>query len=245
MKKRGKFKSTVKLVRKFIKKWRRNPKLLLELHYCNSFQFSQFGEDVVLNHFFGDRDEGFYVDVGAFHPFKFSNTYLFYRKGWRGINIEPNPIGYSEFVQHRNRDININCAVAKEEKEVLFYCDDVYSGIDDKAYIYKGRNPGAKRITMLARPLREVLREVLPDTKIDFMSIDCEGLDAEVIQSNDWERFRPEVLLVEDHGEKGDASLDELLLKFGYGYYCELQLTKIFVDQGIHPSIPQTKKCIE
>ena len=222
--------------RAFLKRWWNNPSLINEMHYCFTFQFSQFGEDIFLNQFFGDKKQGFYVDVGAYHPYKYSNTFLFYKKGWRGINIEPNPGGYAELKKHRQRDINLNLAITQGEKEVPFVCDGPFSGIDDKFYKFKGRNPEAKMITVPAKPLKKILSEFLPSgMNIDFISIDCEGHDINVVLSNDWEKFRPRLLLVEDDDFAPDSRLDKLLLKYGYFYYCKLGLTKFFVEQTDAP----------
>jgi hypothetical protein len=70
---------------------------------------------------FGNRDPDFYVDVGAHHPRRFSNTQYFYRQGWRGINIEPNPDGHALLKLFRRKDININCGVSDQEGTLPYY----------------------------------------------------------------------------------------------------------------------------
>jgi FkbM family methyltransferase len=222
--------------RTFLKRWWHNPSLINELHYAYTFQFSQFGEDIFLNQFFRDQKQGFYIDIGAYHPFKYSNTFLFYKKGWRGINIEPNPEGYSELKKYRRRDINLNFAINQEKKEVSFICDGAFSGIDNDSYKFKERNPEAKIITVPSRSLKMILAEFLPSgMNIDFMSIECEGNDINVMLSSDWEKFRPRVLLVEDHENASDSPLDKLLLTYGYFYYCRMGLTKVFIEQTEAP----------
>ena len=89
-------------------------KMILALFkdYSNKY-YSQFGEDVVLRVLVGDlKKPGFYVDVGAYHPKHLSNTYYFYKKGWRGINIDPNPKSIKLFNLLRPSDINLNVAIA-------------------------------------------------------------------------------------------------------------------------------------
>ena len=78
----------------------------------SNISYSLQGEDMVLKELFADKNQGFYVDVGAHHPFRFSNTYLFYKKGWRGINIDAMPRSMELFDKFRPRDINIECGVA-------------------------------------------------------------------------------------------------------------------------------------
>lgn len=194
--------------------------------------FSQFGEDIFLgNYFYGKRD-GFFVDVGAFHAFRASNTYFLYRLGWRGINIEPNPEGYQSLVRHRKRDINLQLAVSKEEGTATFTVDGVYSGISDDTHLFATRNARAKTIQISTRPLRAVLDESVPvGITIDFMSVDCEGHDIVVLNSNDWDRYRPTVVLCEDHEKVPDSALDRYMLSRGYEFYSRFHLTKIYLER--------------
>ena len=82
--------------------------------------YSQEGEDMILQRMFGQRREGFFVDVGAHHPFRYSNTYLFYKKGWRGINIDATPGSMREFEKYRPADINLEVAVSQTPGEFCF-----------------------------------------------------------------------------------------------------------------------------
>src|SRR5437660_1408476 len=83
--------------------------------------YSQDGEDMVLRRLFEGRRAGFYVDVGAHHPFRFSNTCYFHRRGWRGINIDPNPQAIKEFDRDRPSDTNICVGVADVPGTLSFY----------------------------------------------------------------------------------------------------------------------------
>jgi len=164
--------------------------------------YSQEGEDLILERIFGEKECGFYVDVGAHHPKRFSNTQLFYRRGWRGINIEPNPDGYASFQRHRKRDINLGFGVADQEAELVYYMfnepalNSFDRALSDQRPNGRYRMIGTKTIPV--KRLSDILEEFLPPgTLIDFMSIDVEGLDLEVLKSNDWFRFRPACLLVE------------------------------------------------
>ena len=193
--------------------------------------FSQFGEDILLESFFGrDNVDGFYVDIGAFNPIVISNTYLFYRKGWRGINIEPNPKHFELFPVKRSNDINLNMAVSDQKSTVKFSCDGVYSGIRDGDYLFTNRNPGAQVIEVETFTLKEILDKHLPTGKpIDFMTIDCEGHDFKVVKSNDWTTYRPRVVAVEQHGSSVESDVYELLARVGYRFYCKIGLTMLFI----------------
>src|SRR5689334_15261611 len=86
-----------------------------------SESYSQEGEDMILARVFENQKSGFYVDVGAHHPWRFSNTYMFYRRGWRGLNIDAMPDSMSRFRKARPRDINVEIPVLREEAVLNYY----------------------------------------------------------------------------------------------------------------------------
>jgi len=164
--------------------------------------YSLEGEDMILKSLFEERQTGFYIDVGAHHPKKFSNTYFFYKRGWSGINIDAMPGSMEPFRKIRSRDINLEAAIAKEPREMTFFIFDepALNTFDSDLAAQRIREKfqviAEKKIT--TKTLKEILNECLPKgTKITFLSIDVEGLDLEVLQSNDWQAFRPECVLVE------------------------------------------------
>ena len=194
--------------------------------------YSQFGEDIFLREFFRNQHYGFYVDIGAYHPYRFSNTLLLYRKGWRGINIEPNPISYKK-IQNRKRDINLNLAVSTMDGNMQFNIHDAMSGIMYDSYILTGKETG-EAVIVNTRPLSAILDEYLPKKKeIDFFSIDCEGHDLEVIKSNNWDKYRPKIVLVEDHNLSLNSEINRQMRDLGYKYYIRMNITKIFLEKGI------------
>jgi len=163
---------------------------------------SQKGEDTTLQREFGQRREGLCVDVGAHHPFRYSNTYLFYKKGWRGINIDATPGSMRGFEKYRPADINLEVAVSQTPGKLCFYLfdDPAYNTFDADA-AEKAKLAGAKlleKANIASRPLKDILNEHLTENKkIDFLSVDVEGLDLEVLKSNDWICYKPEYVLVE------------------------------------------------
>jgi FkbM family methyltransferase len=162
-------------------------------HFLASY--SQEGEDMILRRFIGKKNRGFFVDVGAHHPIKLSNTYHFYRRGWRGINIDAMPGSMQLFRKLRPEDTNLEVAVGKKEGEVTFYIFEEPAFNTCQSELSKGHSK-VEKVQM--RPLKEVLKEnVPPGQKIDFFSIDVEGLDLEVLESNDWSLFSPQFILVE------------------------------------------------
>jgi FkbM family methyltransferase len=174
-----------------------------ELPHRN-ISFSQEGEDLILRRHFETRlkTPGFYIDVGAHHPLKYSNTMLFYLLGWNGINIDAAPGSMAPFHEIRPRDINLEVGVAEQEATLTFnvFADPGLSGFDgDLIEDRKRRGLSIVRQTPVqARPLRAILAEHLPPGRpVSFLTIDAEGLDLAVLRSNDWKTCRPEVVVAE------------------------------------------------
>ena len=171
-------------------------------HYAHK-TYSQDGEDVVLEVFLSNREKGFYIDVGAHHPYRFSNTYLFYKKGWSGINIDALPGTMKLFNKKRKRDINLELGVSKESKEMTYYMfnEPALNGFSKELSESRDNEGGYKIIEkkkISTKPLLKILDEYLPKgTKIDFINIDVEGMDLEVLESNNWKKYIPEYILVE------------------------------------------------
>jgi len=166
--------------------------------------YSKEGEDIILNKIFGTQKYGFYIDVGAYHPKQYSNTYSFYLRGWRGINIDAMPGSMDLFKKNRRRDINLEIPVLKEKAPLKYYQfnEPALNGFSYKLSNQRDDINEYKIINVIELegvPLGDILDKYLPEDEkdIDFMSIDVEGFDLEVLQSNDWDRFRPKVLLVE------------------------------------------------
>jgi FkbM family methyltransferase len=175
--------------------------------YINKFiieSYSQEGEDLILKRIFNGKKNGFYVDVGAHHPKRFSNTFLFYKMGWRGINIEPRPGSKKLFDKYRKRDINIEAAISNSNENLTYYIFDepALNSFDKELSLTRVENTKYKlleEISIETKTLSEILYEYLPDNQqIDFLTIDTEGFDLMVLKSNNWDKYRPEVILCED-----------------------------------------------
>ncbi len=172
----------------------------------NSFSkksYSQWGEDIILGHIFSNQKDGFYIDVGAYHPMHYSNTYRLYKKGWSGINIDPNPFSIDLFNKYRKRDININCGIDKKVTLKPYYifnhqsCNTFSSKQKDvmlkKSFIKLIDTKQVKCTT-----LQEVLEGSTKRKLVDFLNIDVEGQNLEVLESLDWNVYVPKVVSVED-----------------------------------------------
>ncbi|MDI9355578.1 MAG: FkbM family methyltransferase [Chitinophagaceae bacterium] len=177
--------------------------LFPENRYKN-VSYSQEGEDLVLNRCFGNKKTGFYLDIGAHHPVRFSNTYLFYLRGWKGINIDAMPGSMKIFDKIRPLDINIECPVSDTIEKLTYYIfnEPALNTFSEEESQRKNGLADYKIIdekTLTTNTLSNILSKYLPpNTPIDFMSIDVEGLDLQVLKSNNWELYKPEILLVEE-----------------------------------------------
>jgi FkbM family methyltransferase len=177
------------------------PKKTYEYH---NISYSQDGEDIVIAEFFKDKLEGFYVDVGAHHPQRFSNTYYFYLKGWSGINIDAMPGSMKIFDDSRPRDINLEIPIS-DKSEILTYYEFDEPALNSFSLPLSQERIKTSSYKIIAetqlktQTLAEVLDKHLPpEQTIDFLSIDVEGLDYQVMSSNNWDKYKPKVLLVED-----------------------------------------------
>lgn len=165
--------------------------------------YSFEGEDIVLNNIFEGQKKGFYVDIGANHPSKFSNTYLFYKKGWRGINIDATPGSMKLFNIFRKRDINLEVPVSNNKEPLKYYIFDEpgINSFSEQISIEREKITNYKIIkTIELKPcsIKTIMDMHLPkNTAIDFMSVDVEGFDFNVLQSNDWNKYKPRVIVVE------------------------------------------------
>lgn len=170
--------------------------------------YSQEGEDMILRRIFEKQKKGFYVDVGAHHPKRFSNTFFFYKKGWRGINIDAMPGSMKKFDRVRPRDINIERPIS-DKKEFLTYYSFNETALNGFSKVLSEDRDGkgdyflefTKEIE--TETLEKILDKYLPkDQAIDFLSIDVEGLDFQVLKSNDFDKYKPKVVLIEMLGNR-------------------------------------------
>lgn len=202
--------------------------------------YAQEGEDLILRRVFEDQRKGFYIDVGAHHPQRFSNTCLFYQAGWSGINIDAAPGSMRLFQRLRPRDTNLELAVGEPAPPKTFYVfNEPALNTFDPKHVKEYQSSGYRvvaQISVPVRALRDILDEHLaPGRRIDFLSIDVEGLDLEVLQSNDWHRFRPTCILVETlHQDTMAATASptgQFLRDQGYVLFAKTPNTSFFKQQ--------------
>jgi FkbM family methyltransferase len=210
--------------------------------------FSQFGEDIIvaamLQAYGRAGQPGFYVDVGAYHPVYLSNTQMLHLSGWTGVNIDANPTAIARFQEARPGDRNIHAAVSDRDADVEFdiYALDALSTADPDSkavYAREGRAQLQGTLHLRTRTLRSILNETVPPGRqVDLMSVDAEGFDLAVLRSNDWERYAPFFLLVEDPAlsllDRPASEIFAFLRPLGYRLASQAYITSIYVrDQPI------------
>jgi hypothetical protein len=200
--------------------------------------YSQEGEDLILSRFFGERDNGFFVDIGAHHPKRFSNTYIFYLKGWRGINIDALSGSKNIFDIERPEDINLEVGVNEIEGDLNYYSfNEPALNTFDKSEADNYLNGGVYSLIEVKRLETKTLSSILDiyvnvNQEIDFISVDVEGLDLNVLKSNDWLKYKPKIVLVEIlHFDFKSFSKNQVVLfmeSVGYAFYAKTVNTVFF-----------------
>jgi FkbM family methyltransferase len=162
--------------------------------------YAQNYEDVMLARLFAGRNTGFYVDVGAADPVNLSVTKWFYDLGWSGLNIEPNKHLFDRLAANRPRDINLDCGAGATVSEAQFFEPEVgeLSSFDTRVRngAQRSGTQGATR-TVSVMPLTDLLDRHCADRNIDFLKIDVEGWESEVLKGLDLNKYRPIVILIE------------------------------------------------
>lgn len=222
-----------------LKLWRE-----IKIRYFDGYalkSYAQDGEDIVLKEFLKGQQKGFYVDVGAHHPKRFSNTYFFYKRGWQGINIDAAPGSMQAFLRSRPNDINIEAAISDVQHELEFYIfnEPALNSFDEiLSHQREEENPKyqiVKTKKMMTQRLETVLRDNLPSgQQIDFLSVDVEGWDLVVLRSNNWQIFRPKYILIETMTILDDVfndSVYQFLTGKNYVLVAKTLRTAIFKDR--------------
>ena len=188
--------------------------------------YSQNQEDLFINNYFKSKNNGFYIDIGCYHPIKYSNTALLYNRGWRGINIDMNQTSIDLFNIFRKRDKNICAAISNKNKKAVMYFDHLFSPINtlDKNF----SNIASKKISfnhhtekqIYTQRFNEVIQKHNINIKqIDFINIDVEAHDLEVLEGIDLSIFNAKMICIEIANNQNnikDKKLSDYLNKYNY-----------------------------
>ena len=158
------------------------------------------GEDLIISDLTKNIKNGFYVDAGCYHPLHLSNTYLLYKRSWNGINIDISEFSIKLFNYLRPNDVNVNSAVSNTEKEISFYYQKKLSQLSTiKKEISNERMQGnIKEKKIKSLKLNSILNQSkFKNRQIDFLNIDVEGADFEVLKSLDFTIYEPKIICIE------------------------------------------------
>lgn len=207
--------------------------------------YAQYGEDLILLNIFAllELDRPRFIDIGAHHPQHLSNTALFYERGARGINVEPNPNLISAFRQMRPEDQNLNIGIACENGTLEYFMVDDLSGRNtfdrDTAERFIESAPGftiQQTLRIPVRTLDSVVDEYMSGQYPDLLCIDAEGLDYEILECAHFGVERPMVIcaeVVSGASDNGSERIISLLRGRGYEPYVRTVCNLIFLHGSL------------
>lgn len=214
----------------------------LPVYYNKSY--SQCGEDLLVQYIFRLRgiEKPSYLDLGANDPYSLSNTALFYEKGCRGVNVEANPALIVKFNINRPEDINVNVGVGPKKSTLDFYVINdptlsSFSKEETQKFIETGKYHIVDTIKVNIITVQEIIEKYFNGIFPDFLSLDVEGLDFDIIKTLDFKHNSPKVICVEaaeyspiGAGERRHELVDFLVLN-GYYEYANTNLNAIMVKR--------------
>jgi FkbM family methyltransferase len=189
-----------------------------------TISYAQCGEDLIIKTIFGkEKRNGFYIDIGCNNPIQKSNTFKLYLKGWSGICVDGNPSLVDKCKKIRKRDICLTEIVSYNRREITFYQDDLnheLSSVDTViGHEVKLANKAVKEIKTYSTTLENIFENYLPSGQIDLLCIDVENHDLEVLEGNNFQKYRPRIICIEFFGsfdELKSSKLDFFLADNGY-----------------------------
>jgi FkbM family methyltransferase len=196
--------------------------------------YSQIKQDLKVLSFYNNKQNGYFVEIGANDGVTLSNTYLLEKDyNWNGICVEALPDKFNELVKNR-KSININKAVFHKTGEILqFSSDNLLSGITDKIDAHLG-SKNKEQISVETMTLNDILEQNNAPRFIDYISIDTEGSELEILKSVDFNKYTFGLIHVEHNSvEPRRTYMKTYLLENGYLYKGENK----FDDEYIHNSL--------
>jgi FkbM family methyltransferase len=201
-----------------------------------ALSYTQNLEDYHLSLAFAGQEQGFYIDIGAGHPVADNVSFWFYERGWRGIAVEPQPQLASLYKHIRPRDKCVPCLVGKAAGETDFYRFDRFHGLSTTVASFADGGAQLGEAYQVVRVPTITLAQLCEEHgvgEIDFLKIDVEGAEADVLAGNDWTRFRPKVVVAEaivlEDGSPTWQSWEPYLLDRGYTFALFDTLNRFYV----------------
>lgn len=204
--------------------------------------YSQCGEDLIVSYIFNTLKVArpSYLDIGAHHPYYLSNTYLFYRLGGRGVCIEPDPFLFRRFLRGRKRDTNLNVGMAGERGSLNLHVFtsrtlNTFSEEEAARFVAAGHQQVSTH-TIDVMTFAEIVRRCF-DKAPDFVSLDTEGMDLQILRSIDFAEIHPTVFCIETitYSRTGEGKkltdIDDIMIENGYMKYADTHINSIYVDR--------------
>lgn len=202
--------------------------------------YSQNGEDIIISSFFKNKKSGFYIDIGSHHPMRYSNTYLLYKKGWQGINIDANPETIKLFNKYRPKDTNINIGVGDKTSKLTYHkfsdsAVNTFSKIEANKWKQSSWNTYLGSMDIDVDTAKNILEPYLETQVVDLLSVDVEGFDLLVLQKYDWINHSPQLVVIEDtdfsFGEPGKSEIYNFMAEKNYRLHSVVKFSLIFVKK--------------
>ena len=193
-----------------------------------SNHFGEFGEDIFVNRILKSVKKGKYIDVGCYHPFKGSLTANLYKKKWNGINIDISKTSIDLFDMVRKRDTNLNIAVSNFDGETFYYENSPIN--QQNSLIQTNENQTKVKIECFT------LNSILKKNNIidfDYLNIDVEGSEIEVIQGMDFNKFHPSLITIENNDllpkDYFESDIFKILIEKDYVFINKIGVTNFFM----------------
>jgi len=214
-------------------------------HFAPKY-FAQTAEDVILQIYLPEKN-GFYLDIGAGRPITGSNTFALYLRGWRGVCIDPILVNSRLQKTFRPKDEILNILIGSQESEIDFWEFEPYEystanrAVADRVKQYSGIRL-LSYSKKLVRPLSSIAPNLSP-LEPGLLSVDVEGFDLVVLKSNDFMKFRPRVICVEEWeatlGDHLDSEIETLLIQNNYKRKAWTGLSSVYVEKSYLESMPK------
>lgn len=217
---------------KYIRYLQFNKSKILDLLLSNFKSYSPDFEDFILYYIFYDIPNGFYIDVGAHDPNKWSVTKSFYDRGWHGINIDPLPYKYPLFEKYRRRDINLQIAAGNKKGNATLNVRN-----DCSSMLYTKNENNTNIINIKVDTLSNICRKYVPiELQIHFCKIDVERAEKLVLLGYDFINYRPKIFCIESLFNKRTNSSEYkeweyILTKNDYGFIFKYGRNRYYYDK--------------
>ena len=175
-----------------------------------------FGEDLVVKEIFKNKKNGFYVDVGCYHPIEGNNTHLLFKKGWTGVNIDLNQTSIELFNIARKNEKNLNIAISNKSQKIKFYYRKKINMLNtiNKKFAKNSFKKGFKIGYVQSETLNSILgKSKIKNKKIDFLNLDIEGNDINALKSLNFRKYNPKLICVEIHNNDSSNNLTNYIKK--------------------------------